>query len=153
MEVLSTRLIMELTCAHYQARTFPILGLKLEGEVEHRYGWYGPYELRATKIMFRLNHLRRLGVGAKIRRGTDRRSVPSTVLVPDQPEMKLCKLRAQEKTNLSYLVTVHGSLKGTNQEPALALTSLNQPISIHHVLSNPPDSILAIHFNSVISIH
>jgi len=58
--------------------------------------------------MFRLNHLRRLGVGAKIGRGTDRRSVPSTVLVPDQPEMKLCKLRAQEKTNLSYLVTVCG---------------------------------------------
>ncbi|KAF3536511.1 hypothetical protein F2Q69_00023675 [Brassica cretica] len=57
--------------------------------------------------MFRLNNWRRLGVGAKIGRGTDRRSVPSTVLVPDQPEMKLCKLRAQEKTNLSYLVTVH----------------------------------------------
>uniref|UniRef100_A0A0D2ZVK1 Uncharacterized protein n=1 Tax=Brassica oleracea var. oleracea TaxID=109376 RepID=A0A0D2ZVK1_BRAOL len=55
---------------------------------------------------------------------------------------------------LAILVNkVHGSLKGTNQEPALALTSLNQPISIHHVLSNPPDSILAIHFNSVISIH
>ena len=32
MEVLSTRRIMELSCAHHQAWTFPILGLKLEGE-------------------------------------------------------------------------------------------------------------------------
>ncbi|KAL0802439.1 hypothetical protein Bca101_057615 [Brassica carinata] len=52
-----------------------------------------------------------------------------------------------------FVCKVHGSLKGTNQEAALALTSLNQPMSIHHVLSNPPDSILAIHFYSVISIH
>ncbi|KAL0661668.1 hypothetical protein Bca4012_098505 [Brassica carinata] len=52
-----------------------------------------------------------------------------------------------------FVNKVHGSLKETNQEPALALNSLNQPISIHHVLSNPPDSILAIHFNLVISIH
>ena len=45
---------------------------------------------------------------AKLGRGTDRRSVPSSVLVPDQAEMKLCKLRAQEKTNLSYLVAICG---------------------------------------------
>ncbi|KAL0748546.1 hypothetical protein Bca101_030548 [Brassica carinata] len=32
MEVLSTRLIMELSCAHHQAWIFSILGLKLEGE-------------------------------------------------------------------------------------------------------------------------
>ena len=65
-----------------------------------------------------------------------------------------CKGKAALTMYLAIFVNkVHGSLKGTNQEPALALTSLNQPISIHHVLSNPPDSILAIHFNSVISIH
>ncbi|KAL0742329.1 hypothetical protein Bca4012_083842 [Brassica carinata] len=52
-----------------------------------------------------------------------------------------------------FVYKVHGSLKETNKEAALALTSLNQPMSIHHVLSNPPDSILAIHFYSVISIH
>ncbi|KAL0846889.1 hypothetical protein Bca101_020135 [Brassica carinata] len=52
-----------------------------------------------------------------------------------------------------FVSKVHGSLKGTNQEPAFPLTSLNQPISIHHVLNNPPDSILAIHFYSVIFIH
>ena len=38
--------------------------------------------------------MRSLGVGAKIGRGTDRRSVPSTVLAPDQLEMKKCKDRA-----------------------------------------------------------
>ncbi|CAN6989869.1 unnamed protein product [Brassica rapa subsp. trilocularis] len=33
-----------------------------------------------------------------------------------------------------FVKKVHGSFKGANQEPALALTSLNQPITSQHSL-------------------
>ena len=48
--------------------------------------------------------MRSLGVGAKIGRGTDRRSVPSTVLAPDQLEMKKCKDRASVQHEEMQLV-------------------------------------------------
>ncbi|WZZ72775.1 hypothetical protein YC2023_084145 [Brassica napus] len=52
-----------------------------------------------------------------------------------------------------FVNKVHGSLKGTNQEPALALTSLNQPVTSRILYSNQENSILAIHSSQVISIH
>ncbi|KAF2598055.1 hypothetical protein F2Q68_00010623 [Brassica cretica] len=54
-----------------------------------------------------------MGECAKIGRGTNRRSVPSTVLAPDQPEMKKCKDRApvqyeERQPDLAELMDVCG---------------------------------------------
>jgi len=55
---------------------------------------YGPCKLRAPQTESGSTIGEAWARCAKIGRGTDRRSVPSIVLVPDQPEMKKCKNRA-----------------------------------------------------------
>ncbi|WZZ77497.1 hypothetical protein YC2023_098069 [Brassica napus] len=121
-------------------------GAKLGRAVRTGTDLYGSVRSEVDQEMFRLNNWRRLGVGAKIGRGTDRRSVPSTVLVPDQPEMKLLSLSCKGKAALTmylaiFVSKVHGSLKGTNQEAALALTIHTvfiRPFSLQFKLSFRP---------------
>ncbi|KAL0744685.1 hypothetical protein Bca101_100786 [Brassica carinata] len=66
---------------------------------------YGSVRTEVNQEMFRLNNWRRLGVGAKIGRGTDRRSVPSTVLGVVNDRLSLsCKGKAALTMYLAIFV-------------------------------------------------
>ncbi|KAF3597098.1 hypothetical protein DY000_02024025 [Brassica cretica] len=55
--------------------------------------------------------------------------------VSKRQHVQRCKEGASWTMYLAIFVNkVHGSLKRTNQEPALGLTSLNQPITSQHSL-------------------